>query len=342
MTITKKHVRISMIAIFIISAAYFIWVVRSGLYPFIIGLFLAYLLNPIVCYLEKTKGIRRIWAIVLVYFILFSILIGGGSQFIPLLVHELENFGNELPQMANKVEELIQLIQNQYQNSGLPLSMRIALDQAVIKIETEMQVFVAEVAQGIVNMLSHIIGLAISPVLAFYLLHDWYAIKEELLSILPGRWRPEVISTFKDINKVLSGVIRGQILIAVIVGILVSIGLYLLDLRYALLIGLLAGILDIIPYFGAVIGAAPAVAMALLYSPLLALKVSVLFLLVHQLEGTIIQPKILGESVGLHPISVIFFVFIGGELGGLLGMLIGVPLAAIAKVLIRHLIKVLV
>ena len=341
MILTKKHVRLTIIVAFLIVGSYFIWLVRNGLYPFIIGLFLAYLLNPAVCFLEN-KGIKRCWAIVLVYLILFSILIGGGSQFIPMLVHELESFGDELPQMANKVEELIQMIQNQYQNSGLPFSMRVALDQTVVKVENEMQVFVTSVAQGIVNTLSHIIGLAISPVLAFYLLHDWYLIKEELLSLLPGRWRPEIISIFKDINKILNGVIRGQILIAVIVGVLVSIGLYLLDLRYALLIGILAGVLDVIPYFGAVIGAAPAVMMALLYSPILALKVAVLFLLVHQLEGTIIQPKILGESVGLHPLSVIFFVFIGGELGGLVGMLIGVPLAAIGKVLVRHVIKLLV
>lgn len=341
MVLTKRHVRLAIIILSLMAGGYFIWLVRNGLYPFIIGLFLAYLLNPAVCFIEK-KGIGRLWAIVLVYLILFSILIIGGSQFIPLLVHELESFGKDLPQMGNKVEELIQMIQDQYKNSALPFSMRVALDQTVIKVENEVQIFVNAVAQGIVNMLSHIIGLVISPVLAFYLLHDWYQIKEQLLSLLPSHWRPEIISIFRDINKILNGVIRGQILIAVLVGILVSTGLYFLDLRYALLIGILAGLLDVIPYFGAVIGAAPAVMMALLYSPWLAIKVIVLFLIVHQLEGCIIQPKILGESVGLHPLSVIFFVFIGGELGGLLGMLIGVPLAAIGKVCIRHMIKLLV
>ncbi|MPM48860.1 hypothetical protein SDC9_95587 [bioreactor metagenome] len=100
--------------------------------------------------------------------------------------------------------------------------------------------------------------------------------------------------------------------------------------------------LDIIPYFGAIIGATPAVTLALLHSPILALKVAFLFLIIHQLEGTVIGPKILGESVGLHPLSVIFFVFVGGELGGLPGMLLGVPVAAIVKVVFRHLYKLLV
>lgn len=341
MIISKQQVRLSIILLVALAAVYFLWLVRSGLYPFIIGLFLAYLLNPAVCYLE-TKGFKRLWAILLLYILLFSLLLGGGSQLIPLLVRELEDFGAELPQMAAKVAELIQMIQNQYQNAGLPFSMRTALDQAVLRMETETQMFVSAVAQGIVNMLSHAIGLVVSPVLAFYLLHDWYLIKEELLSLLPGRWRAEILSIFKDINKVLNGVIRGQIIIAVFVGMLISTGLYFLNLKYALLIGILAGVLDVIPYFGAIIGAAPAVAMALLFSPVLALKVALLFFVVHQLEGAVIQPKIMGESVGLHPLSVIFFVFIGGEVGGLAGMLLGVPLAAIGKVFIRHFIKLLV
>lgn len=341
MIISKQHVRLSILLLVALAAAYFLWLVRSGLYPFILGLFLAYLLNPAVCYLE-TKGFKRLWAILLLYSLLFSILLGGGSQLIPLLVRELEDFGAELPQMSTKVAELIQMIQNQYQNAGLPFSMRTALDQAVLRMETETQMFVSSVAQGIVNMLSHAIGLAVSPVLAFYLLHDWYLIKEELLSLLPGRWRAEILSIFKDINKVLNGVIRGQIIIAVFVGMLISTGLYFLNLKYALLIGILAGVLDVIPYFGAIIGAAPAVAMALLFSPMLALKVALLFFVVHQLEGAVIQPKIMGESVGLHPLSVIFFVFIGGEVAGLAGMLLGVPLAAIGKVFIRHFIKLLV
>ncbi|MCX7781489.1 MAG: AI-2E family transporter, partial [Negativicutes bacterium] len=204
------------------------------------------------------------------------------------------------------------------------------------------QAYVASLVDSLMGMLSYMIGLVITPVLAFYLLNDWYEIKEELLLLLPVRWRHEIILIVKDIDKVLSGVIRGQVTVAIIVGILVSIGLYLLDVKYAVLIGILAGMLDLIPYFGAVIGATPAVTLALLESPYLAVKVALLFFLIHQLEGTVIGPKILGESVGLHPLSVIFFVFVGSELGGLSGMLLGVPAAAVAKVLLRHIVKALV
>ncbi len=341
MIVTKQVVRLAIIIGAIVFSLYFLWLVKSGLYPFIIGLFLAYLLNPAVCYLEQ-KGLKRLWAIILLYVILFGILIIGGSKLVPILIAELESFADQLPQMTANVETIFQDIQSQYQNSALPYSLRLALDNTLLSLEQEVHDFVAEVVDGIVGLVSHFIGLAISPILAFYLLHDWYEIKEQGLLLLPGRWRTEVVLVFKDVDKVLSGVIRGQILVAVIVGILVTVGLYYMNVSFALLIGILAGMLDFIPYFGAFIGAAPAVTLALLQSPWLAIKVGVLFLVIHQLEGTIIHPKILGESVGLHPLAVIFYVFVGGELGGFAGMLLGVPLAAIAKVFLRHFVKVLV
>lgn len=341
MIITKQVVRLAIIISAISLSLYFLWLVKSGLYPFIIGLFLAYLLNPAVCWLEQ-KGLKRLWAIILLYLILFGIVIIGGSKLLPILIAELEAFADQLPQMTSNVESLFQDIQLQYQSSALPYSLRLTLDNSLLSLELAVHDFVAAVVAGIIGLVSHFIGLAISPILAFYLLHDWYEIKEQLLLLLPGRWRAEVVLVFKDVDKVLSGVIRGQILVAVIVGVLVTIGLYYMNVSFALIIGILAGMLDFIPYFGAFIGAAPAVTLALLQSPWLAIKVSILFFVIHQMEGTIIHPTILGESVGLHPLTVIFFVFVGGELGGLAGMLLGVPLAAIAKVFLRHLVKVLV
>lgn len=338
---TKRIVRIGAIFVTLSVAAYFLWLVRSGLYPFIIAMFLAYLLNPVVSALEK-RGLRRSWAILLIYAVVFGALFIGGTRLIPLLIRELENFGRELPLMISKGEELLQELQSQYQNSALPYSLRVAIDNGFTTVQQEAQLFIASVVNGLIALVTHSIGLAITPILAYYLLHDWSEINSKLLQLMPVRWRHEVVLTFRDVDKVLSGVIRGQLTIAMIVGILVSLGLYLLGVKYAILIGILAGMLDIIPYFGAFIGATPAVTLALLSSPWLAVKVVVLFLVIHQLEGTVIGPKILGDNVGLHPLSVIFFLFVGGELAGLAGMLLGVPVAAIGKVFFRHLVRVLV
>lgn len=341
MVLNRPAARIAVLIAAAALALYFLWLVRGGLYPFIIAFFLAYLLNPTVSWLEG-RGFPRTWAIISVYIALFSVVILAGGRLIPLVLRELENFGRDLPLMTAKLEELLQVFQAKYQNSALPISLRSAIDNGLVTLQGDAQGFVAAVVAAILELLSHFIGLVISPILAFYLLHDWHEIGADLLRIVPGHWRHAIGHLLRDLDKVMAGVIRGQLTIAVIVGVLVSGGLYILDVRYALIIGILAGMLDVIPYFGAFIGATPAVTVALLESPWLALKVAGLFFFVHQLEGTIIGPKILGENVGLHPLTVIFFLFVGEELGGLPGMLLGVPLAAVAKVLLRHLVKALI
>jgi sporulation integral membrane protein YtvI len=338
--ITKSTVRITIIFILVIISLYFFWMIHNALYPFLIGLFLAYLLNPAVCYLEK-KNIRRAWAIISVYIILFCVVVIGGSKLLAIFIRELQSFALDLPFMIDNINKLLTIIQSQYQNSALPYYLRIAIDDALLLLENEMQEFIGQVVNGIIKLISHSIGLAISPILAFYLLHDWYKIKGEILALLPSGWRAELVSFFRDVDKVLGGIIRGQLIVACIIGMFVTIGLYLLQVKFALIIGILAALFDVIPYFGPIIGASPAVMLAILESPWLTLKVILLFFIIQQIEGNIIHPKIIGENIGLHPLTVIFFVFVGGEVAGLIGMLLGVPIVAIGKVLIRHVIKVL-
>lgn len=340
MAIGRKTVRISLLAVAGALMLYFLWRVRGGLYPFVIAFLLAYILNPAIAGLEN-RGFKRIWAIALVFALQFLAVFIAGSRLVPLLLQELESFGRELPLMSAKGEELVYGLQWSYQHAALPYSLKVALDGGFATLQAAAQEFVAATVAGIIGLLTHFIGLAISPVLAFYLLHDWHEINDALMRILPARWRHEAILVLRDIDKVLGGVIRGQVAVAVVVGVLVSAGLYLLGVRYALIIGILAGALDIIPYFGAFIGATPAVTVALLDSPWLAAKVALLFFVIHQLEGTILGPKIIGGNVGLHPLAVILFLFIGEELGGLVGMLLGVPAAAVGRVLLRHLVRIL-
>ena len=341
MIITKQHLRITVFVSLFISLILFLYIVRNGLYPFVIAFFMAYILNPAVCCLER-RGLKRGAAILAVYAVVFSLMLYSGSRLYPVLIRELENFGKDLPALIGIVENHIQGFQTQYQNSALPYSLRVALDERLMFLQQEGQHFITSLVDMLAGLMTHAMGLAITPVLAFYLLCDWHQWREGIFRIFPGRWRQDAGLVWQELDRVLSGVIRGQVTVALIVGILVTTGLYLLDVKYALLIGILAGLLDLIPYFGAIIGATPAVTLALLESPYLAIQVVFLFFVIHQLEGMIIGPKILGENVGLHPLTVIFFVFVGSELGGLAGMLLGVPFAAVGKVLFQHLVRVLV
>lgn len=341
MNIEMKYVRIGVIVLAAGMVLYFLWLVRAGLYPFVLGILLAYLLNPLVMFFEH-KGMKRSVALLLIYGLIFLIFWFIAVKFIPFLVRELESFAGDLPQMIRRVENLLDYWQLSYESIALPLSMREAINESIISLSSQLNLFVAKLVQGILQLFTYLIGIVVSPVLAFYLLSDWQGIKKNLLLMVPRGWQKEVFLICRSISQVLDGVIRGQLFISLFVGTLITLGLWMFDVRYALLIGILAGVLDVIPYFGAIIGAVPAIGVAFLYSPMMALKVLILFFVVHQMESALIQPKIIGAKVGLHPLSVIFFVFIGGELGGLLGMLLCVPLAAIAKVLLKHLLKLTV
>ena len=341
MNIGIKEIKISVILVAVGIIGYLLWLVRAGLYPFVLGVLLAYLLNPLVIFFEK-QGMKRSLALTIIYGLIFLSFWLIGIKFIPLLVQELECFAKDLPEIMNRVEELVNYWQLSYENMILPLSMRNAINEGILNLSLQLNVFITDLVQRILDLFTYIIGIVISPILAFYLLYDWQEIKKNIVGIIPSAWQKEFLLICKSINKVLHGVIRGQFFISLLVGILITFGLWILEIRYALLIGVLAGILDVIPYFGAIIGAFPAIGVAFLYSPIMAFKVALLFLCVHQLESILIQPKIIGAKVGLHPLSVIFFVFIGGEIGGLIGMLLGVPLAAIAKVLVQHFIKMMI
>lgn len=340
MTVSKKNIKTTVLVCLGVGGAYLFWLVRNALYPFIIGFLLAYMLNPLVCYLEK-KHLKRLWAILIIYILLFAVVIIGGSKLITVLLRDVKYFGEELPQILLRIDHVLIFIQSQYQNSELPYSLRIAIDDALLVLEHDMQQCIGQMVNSIITLARNSIGLAISPILAFYVLYDWYEIKVKLLLLLPIRWRAEMILFLDDVNIVLAGIIRGQLTVACMIGVFITVGLYYLQVKFALMIGILAALFDIIPYFGPLIGAAPAVMLAILESPWLATKVAILFFVIQQIEGNIIQPKIMGENIGLHPLTVIFFVFVGEEVGGLLGMLLAVPIAAIGKICIQHLLKAL-
>lgn len=334
----RRRVRLAALFGFFALALTFLWVARGALYPFFLGVFLAYLLDPFVTLLER-RGMARVWALAAVYAVIVGTAAWIGVKLMPILVRELESFARDLPAMTREAEALLGDFETHYRSWAMPESMRAAVDEAIGGIGADIDRFVRELVQRILGLFSYALGIAVSPVLAFYILYDWKKLREQALCLLPSAWRSKCMLMARDVNAVLHGVIRGQILTSLAVAALITSGLYAMGIPYALLIGVLAGVLDVIPYFGALIGALPAVGMALLQSPFSALKVAVLFVVVHQLESAVIQPKIVGDIAGLHPLTVIFFAFVGGELGGLAGMLLSVPVAAVGKVCLRHLIK---
>jgi predicted PurR-regulated permease PerM len=186
-----------------------------------------------------------------------------------------------------------------------------------------------------------ILNLIIIPVIGFYLLKDFNAIKEEIKNYIPSSYRDSIINRLKEIDYVLSGFIRGQLIVSSILTIIYIIGLSIFNIPIALLIAIIAGIANIVPYFGFIIGITPAILLAILEYHDLEHIIGVIgtFAIAQLLEATIITPKIMREKIGIHPVTVILAILIWGNLFGFWGILIAVPLTSILNIFFKDLLR---
>lgn len=331
------YIRWGTIVLVTVLLAVLLWVAREGMYPFLLAVLISYFLSPAVAWFEKRRVSRTISLILLYVFgglIVCAFLWKG----IPIFLREIESFIQSLPQISQQLESIVLSVER-YQAEKFPPMLKHIIEQNINEAELMIESFLGALIHRIIGLMEYTIGVAVSPIIAFYILHDWQTIRKSLFELLPIECQGTCGEIAAEVNRVLSGVIRGQVIISIFVGTAVTIGLYYFGVPYAILLGVLAGILDIIPYFGAIFGAIPAILFGLFISPITAVKVAILFFVVHQLESSVIHPNVVGDSIGMHPLAVLFFVFLGGEVGGLVGMVIGVPLAAIVKIIFHHIMR---
>lgn len=316
----------------IILFLYSVFLVRGIIVSFLLAGVLVYLFNPVVDRLES-RGTSRTWAILLVYAATAIILSGVALYGVPRMVGQLDRLVEAVPAYTQQVQSISRDIESGYDRSGLPGEVKKIIDERISWLEARILSLANRVISGVVALFGQVFSIILAPVLAFYLLRDFNRFKEDFFSLLPHSWQNDVVILAGEINQVLDSYVRGYLLVSFIVGTLTGTAMYLLGVEFAFILGLFAGLTDLIPYFGPFIGALPAVALAMLKSKWLALKVAITFLVIQQLEGNVISPKILGERVGLHPLAVILSLIVAGELFGLPGMLLAVPSAAIIKIL---------
>jgi predicted PurR-regulated permease PerM len=292
-------------------------------------------MNPVVTYLEKRGAPRGLGTLVIyVGFTLFVTLFA--LYLVPRFLVQLETLAEVLPQQAGSIQSRLAGFYLRFSRFNVPEPIKGAIDNGIERAEEALAGFVERTLGSVPGLLPRLSLLILVPVLAFYLTMDFPELKMWLLSWIPDRWRSDIVGLMIEMDNSLGSFIRGQLLISAIVGILIAIGLSIMGVDFALIIGLIAGIFNIVPYFGPVIGAVPAVVFALLKSPLSAVYVVILFAVVNQVESSIISPNILGEHVGLHPVTVIFSIISGGYLFGFLGVILAVPVTSIVKVTLRY------
>ncbi len=331
-----------------------IWVLSSAgsiLAPFILSLVLAYVLDPLLDRMEARKIPRSIAVIML---ILPSIALLATLVFIglPAGLGYLGEILGSVPILLERIVGWFEASQAYLLSVDIPFLDGAAIAAELQSIDTDAVVrFVQErqeaftnylwegvlgVGRGIGSVLGILGYVVLTPVLTFYLMRDWDPIKERLVGLIPLPHREATVDFLQQCDGLVSSYLRGQVTVAAIIGILTGVGFALVGFEYAALIGLVAGVFSIVPYLGVVMSLIPALFIALVSGSVLAslLKVAAVFAAVQLLDGSVISPRIVGDSVGIHPVWVVLAMSLGGFFFGIVGLLVAVPVAAIVKLLL--------
>lgn len=342
----KKMLVYVVAALVLIGAAVFLFTYKVKisriLSPFLMTVPLVYIVKPVSVRLTAKK-IPMSAAILLVYFFFIAAAASVAIFFIPQLAANIRDLMETLPELMDRYEQIFNSLLRNINSSNWSEQVKEAIFKE-IEGGTEMirKLLVRFLENGlgiIVDMARILVDLTVAMVITYYIIKDGEKFRDFTLLLLPRRMRAGLIGMGKEISRILAGFIQGQLMTALIVGTLETMGLMLVNMKYPLVLGMIGGLANVIPYFGPYIGAIPAAAIALTISPLKAVWVLVVFLIVQQLDNNFISPKMIEGRLGLHPVATIFAVLAGGEFFGILGMLLAVPAMAILRVLFNKTVK---
>ncbi len=322
-----------------------LWLLNDILLPFVVGIVVAYFLDPIVVRLQRL-GMSRTWATTSVTILAALIAVGVAMAILPPLFGQLQSLILSLPEytvkLATRITPLIDPIRERLDLPPLSVNeLQAEVTQRAGQVLAVAGTVAGKLAQGGLAVFNLLALLFLTPVVTFYLLRDW----ERLLAAIDGALPRDHADTIRKLahesNAAIAGYVRGQALVCLSLGSIYAIGLSLVGLQFGLVIGLIAGAISFIPFVGTFVGAVMALGMALVQFPpdwVGVVKVAVVFVVGQMLEGNVLSPKLVGDRVGLHPVWIMFALLAGGALFGFVGVLIAVPVAAVAGVLMRHLI----
>ncbi len=314
--------------------------IEDTFYTIIISLILAYFLNPLVNFFEK-KGLNRFYATALVYLIILGTIIILSISVLPRTGRELKRLATNFPGYITAVTTYLSSIYSNYSSTieempELVTSIQNIISQNIERVQSGLASGIERFAMIVIGMFTRIISWILTPILTFYFLMDKDYFIERLKALIPKKNKEETIYLFKEIDTALSEFIRGRLLMAVAVGITTTIFLFAMGIEFAIVIGFITGIADIIPYIGPFLGFVPAVIFAFISSPIKALWVGIFFILIQWGENNILGPKILGKTTGMHPLTILLAIIVGGTMFGVLGMLLSVPFVSVMIILYRY------
>lgn len=314
--------------------------------PVTLAMILYYLLRPVLRLLERFR-IKRIWGILIIFLGVVGLLTLVTFLILPFLREQLQMLIEEFPQyfmqLLTDIDAFLRtsFVGNYYTGSNFDIDQ--LMETLPDNLAGILQDVVASIITGITGFLSTItsfvLSIVIVPFILFYLLKDGEKLPEYILKLLPPRLRDDTREVFGEADKQLSAYIQGQLIVAFLIGVMVFIGFLIIGMKYALLLGVLAMFTSVVPYIGPAIAITPAVIIALVTSPFMLVKLAIVWTVVQLVEGNVISPQVMGKTLFIHPVTIIFVLLTAGSLFGVAGVILGIPAYAILRVLVSHIFK---
>ena len=339
--------RLILILILLLIVGWMLYVARAVLFPYILGLVLAYVLYPLVRRIDhympavlKQRRLSRPLAIIIVYLMVILLIAGLMAFLVPVVINQVESLWAQREQLVAKGQALLGEWLIRYR-ATIPEEWRRTIEENLVKaagaVGQTVQGGIVSTVSAVTSTVSLALGMVVIPFWLFYVLADEGQMANALEATVPDSIEPDVRNVLRITDDILSAYIRGQLLLCVVVGAMATVGFVLAGVDFAVLLGLIVGLCEFIPFVGPILGAVPALIVAVIESPVTALWALLVIVVVQQVENLFLVPRIAGESVKLHPALIMVVLVIGNEALGLWGMIVAVPLTAIVRDVFKYL-----
>ncbi|AKG35475.1 AI-2E family transporter [Paenibacillus durus] len=302
-----------------------------------------YLLNPLVDRLERKSKVKRAYGIVILYLLIIGVITVILLTVIPIIKGQLMDLIDNFPRYSAQIQEEISDLTGSRLFDQLQQSMGADVSSLTTRVSEWLTTFLRNALTGVgslVGTLTEIIlGIVTTPFILFYMLRDGKRFPDYILHMVPTALKPQTRMVMSEMNQQISSYIRGQIIVSCCIGALLYIGYLIIGLKYSLVLAIVAACTAVVPYLGPAIAITPALVVALVTSPFMLLKMIMVWTAVQLIEGKFISPQIMGKTLKIHPITIIFVIVFAGKMFGVVGIILAVPGYAVLKVVVTHIFQ---
>ncbi len=338
---SRKNKRLLLVLLAVAVVGWVLWHARGALAPFLIGAVLAYLLAPAVEFVHRMlrlpaqfSGLSRALSVIITYIAVVVVLVAAGYYLIPPLISQTNQFINNVPDYVTEAQSELNRL-NTYYNENVPDTVRTNIQNNLDAVGSQVATTVRAAMQVTVSAVGTVIGFAagllVLPLWLFYVLKDQRRGMMWFYSIWPDSWRADVREIVGIVDRILASYIRVQLFLGLLIGVTTGVAMWLIGLKQAIVLGLLAGIFELVPVLGPWLAFFATALVTLATDPTKLPLVGLAFLGIQQLENTLLVPKLQGDALRLNPAIIMMLLVIGGALWGLPGLIVIVPITAVLR-----------